>query len=355
VVVVGHPGEAQADVEPEHVVLAYSAPPECPQEAAFLAALDARRREAPPAAGDRESRPLVGRSFDVHVERTGEGRFRGTLRVTEGDDVRERTAEEAQCKGLIRVLAVFTALAIDVDPEAERSVAPAPVTPRPPPPAVALADPLDIPPGVEPLSDSSLEIRHVPSMVRVGVSLAFRTDFSSANAGTLMLDLSRERPYGWSPAMRIGGVVAGSTWSFGQAPDGSPLASGSNVVRAAVLDLCPLRYDFIDVYVQSCLRGELGSIEVDADYPWLDRFGYWNDWTPTKQTEWASIGATVGLRGNLGRYFFLDIEAGVSEPLNRVRVDIGNGQEGYATNVRGWLGLGFGAYLSAIKIPSGAH
>jgi hypothetical protein len=316
--------------------LAYRAPEGCPSEADFRAAVDARR------AGAEDD--VDARAFEVHVERTPAGRYRGTLVVTDGA---ERSAEEADCGAVVHVLSVFTALAIDARREREeapRAAPPpaAPLTAHMPPPASDRAPPV---------SDDAPAPGRAEPRLRVGLSAGVRTGFFPGGMGaTLAADIGRDRPHGWAPLLRFGFV---SRTGFERASDAQALFPSSDIgfttsTRAAWIDLCPLRTDEVGLYLQSCLRVEGGAFEAwygtPGDIKNLDTTG-----------PHAAMGVTAGLRGNLGGAFFADLEGGALAALTRARLAPGVVPPYTTPGLDAWMGLSVGVYVAQIKLAGSGH
>jgi hypothetical protein len=261
-----------ADEEAEPIQLEYSAPPGCPDRAAF----EAHVRVLTAKARFEVSRPGV-RTFDVRIEAGAP--LRGTMVVVRGDVVEGRRVVQAdRCSDVDDALTLMVALAIDPQasltpvsagsaaqpssiasaPSAAESASaapvPQPVPPRPPPPptrqsaAVAQDDSGTSPlPARQPETLSIGVDLAVASGVAPGVlvgaspSVEWRSGARSLVAPALQLAFVRTS----SGTLDAGGGAASFTWTVGR------------------LDGCGLDWPpLASLHLLTCARVEAGAIDA---------------------------------------------------------------------------------------------
>ncbi|AKU97741.1 hypothetical protein AKJ09_04405 [Labilithrix luteola] len=147
------PGAPHGDIE--HVALTYHVADGCPDQAAFVSAIEARTRRA-----HFDAQTTGTRRFVVDIERKG-ANFAGRLVVEQGTSRATREVTSTTCKEVVEAFVLVTVIAID--PSASLSPV---ATPPPPPP------PEEVPPAPPSAPTESTEApsppREAPSAGNVG-------------------------------------------------------------------------------------------------------------------------------------------------------------------------------------------
>jgi hypothetical protein len=192
---------ARADVDASKLHLDYDVLPGCPSRSEFIAALSTRIQSSWLEGADT-------RSFDVHVQRTPDGKFVGRLQIGESEDPSStREIRSKSCKAVMTSLAVFIAIALDPASEStpERSVPAAEEKPVVPP----MSEPRVIPP---PIRDPALRTRGPAAApesnrtrwtLHAGYAASYTRVPDASWGGRVHAELSRGRPGArWTPAVR---------------------------------------------------------------------------------------------------------------------------------------------------------
>jgi hypothetical protein len=172
--------------------LAYDAPPDCPTEPEFRAAVSARGTDVAPGSPSNAARVLA-----VTIRRQADG-FGGTFQARDRRGATgKRLVNGRSCTDVVDALALVTAIAL-ADPSSETAATSAPPLP---PAAEGRGEGAPAPPPatVEPLPAAAPRPAGLRGSTRVGPP---RTETIQVGAGPLRLDLSRA-------AMLYGGAASG--------------------------------------------------------------------------------------------------------------------------------------------------
>lgn len=230
----GHAAVAAADVAP--IQIPYTAPPGCPDAAAFDAEL-AKRVAAPQrgSAGGADD----PRRLSVHIEKR-DGGFEGQLTVAHEGSVGTRQVRGADCAAIVRSLAVFVALALAERPaSAPQESAPNEDEPSSPPPPSPPSAPVRATPGAESAR------RGVPSTHRASPAApnvwrfdsGIQAQYSRAGADAFGARVSAE----WSRHFASSPIVPALRLSWGFSDFDRPVVDGGEIhsrLRTARAELC---------------------------------------------------------------------------------------------------------------------
>jgi hypothetical protein len=236
----GHAAVAAADTAP--VQIPYTAPPGCPNAAAFDAEL--AKRIAAPQRGlaDGADDP---RRLSVHIEKR-DGGFEGQLTVADEGSVGTRQVRGADCAAVVRSLAVFVALALAERPDsAPQESAPKedePPTPAPPsPPSAGLQSTPPTPPTPRAESTGAAVAstrRAPPSAPSVWrFDSGIQAQYSRAGADAFGGRVSAE----WSRHFASSPIVPALRLSWGFSDFDRPVVDGGEIhyrLRTARAELC---------------------------------------------------------------------------------------------------------------------
>jgi hypothetical protein len=342
------PSRAEAGVG-----LFYRGPDECPSEAQFVAAVDAR--------GGRfdRVRPDDGRAFDVSIRRS-DASFHGSLQVRGSQGTsRPREVHAASCNEVVDGLAVVTAIALrgESDPAPAPRVAeaepagsaptPAPTVPAPSPPAPAT-----------PPEDYRLHPVNMNGIDNLVVS-----------AGTLKI--SRAMTISVS-AGAVVGVIPKVTFprydlsltraNFITPPDGGHFVVG-NVIRVRLSWLMQEKYRATDATTDASgfsfainlchspyynMRGAVVLLcaEYGGGFMKLDTRDTSGTLVQSKTAGLGTVGANTELQYNLGRFFHLDLRIGGDVNLTDVTAERADGSrifksQPFSAYAVGGLGFNF--------------
>ncbi len=336
----------------EAVHLAYEAPSRCPSESDFLDMV-ARDGGGLARASDLQS----ARSFLLRV--SGTASVTGTLVVRERDGTEAlREVVDVECEVVVRALAVLVALSLEspLSTPADSPTAEAPSASPPGPPELApereIEGPLPLVPGMA-ASLPAIE-RPASAIEEEPVGLrppqGWRTDVSlegTLSTGAMpsldpglaaYVELLDETPSFFAPSIRLGAESGAS--QGGQ-------FSNSTIYRRFVgrLDACPFRGMLArpwsdDAFtLQTCLRIDVGRIEVDESESWAkaDAARLWVAPAGLLRLRWTSPS------------LFVELEGGIAFPLVREHFFAGGA---YADNLDFEVppramttGLGFGVFI----------
>lgn len=287
----GAPSEAHAtERAPLQLDLDYVAPDECPSREQFDALLHARLPN--------DASPKDTRHFEARIRRDGAGGYVGRLDVRGpglAPDVREIHAPTCRAVGTSLVLFVVLALTPAVQTEHEEDAS------APPPPVVAPPLPPTRSSSTQPPATSLPSPPPATWRWNAGIQATYQHMSEAAWGGRVHGEVTRIPAYGLLGAS----VRLSYGWSdFSTHP--ARAGEAEFRLRTGRLEGCT-RLAFGSLAVSPCAAFELGSL--DGRTPALS--------TTAMSTLWSAPGARVRLGWQPSTWFSLELEAGLSVPLER--------------------------------------
>ena len=326
----GFPSRASA--ESEHVRVQFSAPPSCPDGAAFMRALRQRTGRFQLASGAEPTRVFVATITQADASVSGRLEIQGP-----GTDVSRRKVSGTTCDEVMAALALMTALAID--PDARSPSTPSPGAPSPPALSPAPAAPtsatssaastvdrrdsnpsptlpthpqaLPSPVAVEsPATAASMpasERWQWSAGVQGGVSL--RMSPTTGLGGLLFVEAAAPGAAVWGPVLRTGLFLNQSDVT---------VASGAGAEfqwAAAMVEGCPIRLVALDARVAllPCLAFHLGVLRGQGQN--LDQ-------TEATTDLWSALGPVARIRVAVSARLFVEAQGMLVFPLRRLTFDV---------------------------------
>jgi hypothetical protein len=329
--------------------LSFRGPAECPAEAAFVAAVEARGGRV-----DQATSNPTGRSFDVAIRKAASG-FDGSLLIRGRDgasDPREVHAED--CGAVVNGLAVVTAIALRDQPEAALASAKDP-PPTPEPAAPDLRAPMLAPVEDDRLHDTSLaanrtirvdagkvEVKYVGS---ASLSAGFvsgvipsltlpRYDLSLS--GTSAVTPQDGRHYLVGPVIRVRVSLLGGTTYHAANADTDIIGTSFGI------DLCRTPYyDTRGAVLLLCAEYAGGSMTFDTHDAVAGK-------TLSKTAGFGTVGFNVELQYNLASHLLVTLRGGGDAAVGPLSAERADGSEVFQTSKN----LSFSGYVVA---GIGAH
>lgn len=301
-----------SDAAADSLRFVYEAPPECPNDVAFAAAVRAQTKSATLVTGTDE--PTGSFGISVRITRAQNLLF-GRLAIEEpGRNASVREVTATTCDEVVSALALMTALAIDADiasrPPAARApapvAAPVPEQPKPPPPAAKIPR-IASPPRPKP-PPLAAPRPWIPPRFSLGAHVgAFGALAPSFSWGAVsFLDRSTWGTTGQAWSFRLGLALAESP-SVG-------LGEGLATFRWAALraSACPVAVSSGPLTARPCIGLDGGALRGSG----------WGG-ALTKSLEetrgWLAATGLGRLQLHLGEGVYLEVEGGFTLPFIRDR------------------------------------
>lgn len=325
--------------------LAYRAPAGCSEEAAFVAAVEARGASLVAAPGGEE------RLLSVEIEPADSG-YTGTFRVQRGSESSdERRVHAATCAAVSDALAVVTAIALQAYSESS-SVATAPGAPAAAAPAAAapLAEPADaaapagrplirIVRGGESLPVDAGDLKFGAQLrytLSGGVALGLvpnvtlpRLDLSASSASLVTAPGDRD--------LLLGGALR-VRWSFlgvgeHRAPGFTTRIWG---LKAGIGNCVPLLFDPEGLMLNACSEFAAGMMFLDT----RENAGAFKR---EKEVGFGTAGIELDAQYNLGSSFDAGLRAGGEMWLGRFSAERSDGSQLFRSSMfNGYVSVGIG-------------
>jgi len=271
-------GPLGAQPAEEAVRFQYTAPPSCPDGAAFTARVRARTSRG------RLAEPTeLARSFRLDVAADTEG-FVGRIEFLDDSGVTvNRQLHGEQCDAVVSSLALITALALDATLREEEAPPPSPTVaeePRTPTPALPPAQVKTTPPTqAAPVRDSKL--RHA----RIGIGGAQTTALPGGQRGSWSSEIALLGQLEWRSALSLRLRAHLNTTQF--AVDDGRRASLR--ILGVETSLCPWHLSWGQAGLDPCATVDFGSLRAAGE------LGDKLTTAGNKTIGWASVGAELRL------------------------------------------------------------
>ena len=242
----------RAEPVEEAVRFQFTAPPACPDAAAFAAQVrerTSRGRLAEPGE--------LGRTFNVQIA-PDVGGFSGEIEfLDDGGGKVNRHLRGEQCDAVVSSLALITALALDATLRQDEE----PPAPTPAPPAAKAVPPVASRPVVVPKKEAPRPTRRARSLqsARVGVTAGYGTALHSSRLGlSAELGLLGQLDWNRGLALRLSAHFAARDFMVDEGRRAAVRLLGIET------SVCPWRFRWQDVALSPCAAVDLGSLRGEG-------------------------------------------------------------------------------------------